>query len=130
MNTEFVWPSACARAENEHLEASLKIQKDLHESAKNYGTRITAENESLWETFVKVADFLGIDNERARSIPGKPSQVFCAAILRKQAEAVDAAIEWVHNEYPHLDGPHLGLIITRAQRLRQQADENQHDQVG
>ena len=47
-----------------------------------------------------------------------------AHILEKQAEAVEAAIEWLHNQYPKLDGPHLGLLTTRVQRLRQQAAES------
>ncbi len=89
------------------------------------------EAESLWETFVKVADYLGIDPEQARKIPGKPSQVFRAAVLRKQAEAVEAAHQhimtttYVKDNASALDEVRrvLDKFEDYAQRLRQQADE-------
>lgn len=40
---------------------------------------------SLMETFIKVADYLGIDTEVAKSAPGNPSDVFIAAIKARSA---------------------------------------------
>lgn len=96
-------------------------------------TTTQAENEALWETFVKVADYLGIDNERARKIPGKPSQVFFAAVIRKQAEAVESSVsELMPGRCGSPDDPSpefnaacemCSEFSDYAQRLRQQADE-------
>lgn len=44
------------------------------------------EIEQLMETFVRVADFLGIDTEAARKAPGKPSDVFIAALKAQLPE--------------------------------------------
>jgi len=41
---------------------------------------LTMENGQIWETFVKVADRLGIDPKEAMKAPGKPSDVFIAKI--------------------------------------------------
>jgi len=41
---------------------------------------LTRENGQIWETFVKVADRLGIDPKEAMKAPGKPSDVFIAKI--------------------------------------------------
>lgn len=77
-------------------------------------------NEPLWETFAKVADYLDIDYKVARKIPGKPSDVFRSAILRKQAKAMEV----IANK---LEGMNLirpdEFLRSNAQSLRQQADD-------
>ena len=82
-----------------------------------------AHIDSLMETLVKVADYLGIDTEAAKSAPGKPSDVFIAAIQSLHAYDEDrervlfeAAMREIHKgdlrnlESWHLDGyyvPHI-----------------------
>ncbi|OLF82701.1 MULTISPECIES: hypothetical protein [unclassified Marinobacter] len=95
------------------------VQQELQQ-AEARCAELESENESLWETFVKVSDYLGVDNEAARKIPGKPSQVFISAIIRKQAEAVEqAALCFGGRDFADV---RLGLS-EQAQQLRQQADE-------
>lgn len=120
------------RDETEGLVASL--EKKL-EQAEARCAELEAENESLWETFVKVSDYLGIDNEAARKIPGKPSSVFRSAILRKQAEAVEAANDSLRGEINDIPGTTLSPkersllggalrhIEQCARKLHQQATE-------
>lgn len=59
-------------------------------------------NESLWPTFVKLADYLGIDPEKARLAKGAPSDVFISAIERKAAapaaQPEPVAYLWQHSE--------------------------------
>lgn len=43
-------------------------------------SKVVKENNQIWETFVKVADRLGIDPKEAMKAPGKPSDVFIAKI--------------------------------------------------
>lgn len=43
-------------------------------------SKVAKENEQIWETFVKVADRLGIDTREAMKAPGKPSDVFITKI--------------------------------------------------
>ena len=101
----------------------------LAEKLKTAQSEIEAlreKEDSLWETFVKVADFLGIDCEKSRKIPGKPSAVFHAAILRKQAEAVEEAIVYALRTVGNVDPFEVDIhrfANDYAQRLRQQADE-------
>ncbi|WP_417436465.1 hypothetical protein [Idiomarina abyssalis] len=77
-------------------------------------------NESQWETAVKAA----------RKIPGKPSDVFKAALLRKQAEAMDKFLSWAVNHCSGWVQDDMGRtywhdkqIEAYAQSLRQQADD-------
>lgn len=46
---------------------------------------ISAERTMLLETFVALCDYLGIDPQQARKLPGKPSEVFIAAIEGRAA---------------------------------------------
>jgi hypothetical protein len=46
---------------------------------------ISAERAMLLETFVVLCDYLGIDPQQARKLPGKPSDVFIAAIEGRAA---------------------------------------------
>ena len=116
-----------AETENERVrQANLDVMmhfedmKAAKEQAEARCAELESENESLWETFVKVSDYLGIDSEAARKIPGKPSQVFISAIIRKQAEAVEqAALCFGGRDFADV---RLGLS-EQAQQLRQQADE-------
>jgi len=108
--------------------AEITTLRQQLEQSEMRCTELGSENESLWETFVKVSDYLGIDNEAARKIPGKPSIVFRSAILRKQAEAVEAFSK------PYTRTPFTREIAKDghdyAQSLRQQADEIESSNQG
>ncbi len=54
-------------------------------------------NKSLLETFVVIADYLGIDCKAAQKLPGKPSQVFIDAI-NKREESIRAEITRLESE--------------------------------
>lgn len=41
------------------------------------------------------------------------------------AQVIEREIEWLHQNYPHLDGPHLGILQSRANQLRQKAQESE-----
>lgn len=41
------------------------------------------------------------------------------------AKVIDREIEWLHTNYPHLDGPHLGLLQSRVNQLRQKAQDSE-----
>lgn len=43
-------------------------------------SELSSQNDSLWETLLKIAEHLEIDLEAARRIPGKPSAVYIDAI--------------------------------------------------
>jgi len=45
----------------------------------------SSKEDALYETFAKIVAYLGIDTEAARSAPGKPSDVFIAAIKKREA---------------------------------------------
>jgi hypothetical protein len=51
--------------------------------------QLKALNESLWETFFHVAEMLGIDYDKARKHPGKPSDVYREALAAHDAEMID-----------------------------------------
>lgn len=69
--------------------ASLEAEcNQLHKRAE----QLEAEGISLLETFVAIADFIGIDCVAAQSLPGKPSQVFIDAITKRE-EVIRAELE-------------------------------------
>jgi hypothetical protein len=49
---------------------------------------LQVENEQLWATFVKVAEYLDIDTEKARHADCKPSDIYLQHINRLKADAV------------------------------------------
>lgn len=58
---------------------------------------LETENLQLWETLIKLADYLQIDAQTARAAPGKPSDVFIAAIeKRKNQDQSVESTEKVH----------------------------------
>jgi hypothetical protein len=88
-----------------------------------YYTDHIAHIDSLMETFVNVANYLGIDTEAAKSAPGKPSDVFIAAIQslhaydeEKERVLFEAAMREIHKgdlrnlESWHVDGYYVHHI--------------------
>ncbi|GAB0154630.1 hypothetical protein [Marinobacterium sp. BA1] len=60
-----------------------------------------------------------------RHFNGTGGQSVEQSMARHDAEVIDREIEWLHTNYPHLDGPHLGLLHSRANQLRQPVKEVQ-----
>ncbi|MEQ5857278.1 hypothetical protein NFI08_16515 [Halomonas sp. EF61] len=63
------------------------------ESLRERLEKVEAERDALWETFIKVADMLEIDAEKARTAPGKPSDVFANYLARHDAELLNRPFE-------------------------------------
>lgn len=61
---------------------------------------LQAKNERMWTTFVKVAEYLGIDAEKARHADGKPSDIYLQHINKLKADAVR---EFLNKHAPKLD---------------------------
>lgn len=47
------------------------------------------------------------------------------SLAAHDADVIEREIEWLHTNYPHLCGPHLGILTHRANQLRQQAKDVQ-----
>jgi hypothetical protein len=58
------------------------------------------EIDQLMETFAKVADFLNIDTEAARKAPGKPSDVFIAAMKAQPGAVPDERAAFIAEAKP------------------------------
>ena len=128
------------QAENEHFKASLKIQKDLHESAKNYATQVTAENEALR---ARVAQLETAALSAVQLMPGGQAKAALrdaydaeesaeAWLLRKQAEAVVPAIMVTAQEFGRPDIVYSAMRMFAedyAQRLHTQADALERQSV-
>lgn len=67
------------------LEVSAQTWRHLAYEKHERIEALEAERDALWETFIRVANMLDIDTDKARSAPGKPSDVFAAAIARRDA---------------------------------------------
>lgn len=130
---EFVFPSTEATAESPELFRACEFIEDAIDKITTLRQQLAesqarcAELEDACIQIIQVAPASGPlwfgspHVEKVKQALGKaPTRSF---ILRAQADAVEAAIEWIHQQYPHLDGPHLGILTTRVQRLRKQAEE-------
>lgn len=67
------------------LEVSAQTWRHLAYEKHERIEALEAERDALWETFIRVANMLDIDTDKARSAPGKPSDVFAAAIASRDA---------------------------------------------
>lgn len=65
------------------------------EELKAQNEELTAQNDALWETLIKIADALDIDYEEARQADGKPSAVYIEHIKGMEAtiERLEAQVE-------------------------------------
>ena len=73
---------------------------------------LQADNERMWTTFVKVAEYLGIDAEKARHADGKPSDIYLQHINKLKADAVR---EFAHSTV--LSGRVMEAAILYANKL-------------
>lgn len=74
------------------LESEAMYGAAGFKAAKERIAELEKEGISLLETFVAIADYLGIDCKSAQKLPGKPSQVFIDAIKARE-EAACAELE-------------------------------------
>lgn len=70
-------------------QASQEAVVDAFDRAMNFEDASSA-------TLIKVADFLEIDYELARTMPGKPSHVVIAHILKREKAGLEALLNEVH----------------------------------
>lgn len=58
-------------------------------NAEDQLAALKEENESLWETLLKIGIYLDIDSEWARKQPGKPSDIFIGKIGAIKAQVAE-----------------------------------------
>ncbi len=64
---------------------------------------LESENKSLWGTLIRLADFLNIDYEKARTHPGKPSDVYIEHIVRNSS-LLEAEVKRLREALSRLKG--------------------------
>lgn len=86
---------AAEKGDKARLECGAMEMEIKH--LKEHNEKLVEEATSLLETFVVIADYLGIDCKAAQKLPGKPSQVFIDAI-NKREESIRAEITRLESE--------------------------------
>lgn len=95
----------------------------LRQQLEQAEARAEMRREALYDCAVALKDAGSLSKEMHDLIVKANESGGDAWLLRKEADDVDSSVEWLHVNYHHLDGHHLGILTARANRLRQQASE-------
>jgi len=95
----------------------------LRQKLEQAEARAEMRREALYDCAVALKDAGSLSKEMHDLIVKANESGGDAWLLRKEADDVDSSVEWLHVNYHHLDGHHLGILTARANRLRQQASE-------
>ena len=106
--------------------AMVDIEKQLSDARRVNADNLRAGIDSAMLALKKAAegDYKDLGEPSIKLFEhGRDMVCFTGERLRKmKAEAVREAIESLHNQYPHLDGPHLGILEHYANKLENQND--------